>query len=298
MTFVYHSDATTGTDAGFAASFCLVLVLCLLNHSCAETHTFEGTLEANIDVDSRFDPRQWRTDFPRLTLKTSPDENRDLMLEINHFGVNEGRSIGWLRLVDRDRDKITDRVIDRAVITEIVSGDQRVRPSDLRVGQQIRISYAKASIPEKTAAKLEIVDYQRPPKVLRISISLDVKDLTPEETSALEEDLVTSLSWRLPKDISLAKAGEIAEGSNVVGELSVNYFRFTDKDDSVRRTDFLPVYLKHDVIRLETKFADPNSKCNWSQLRLIGSERVKEGENRTLLIVNDMALTKVPFFQF
>ena len=175
---------------------------------------------------------------------------------------------------------------------QINSNGLRLSGSDLRVGQRIRVTYSLKR-QYRDAAKVELLNYSKPLKVLRVSISVVLEGgfknfVSPE---SVESIVITALSWRLPSDVALVKPTANIAGLTLIGELKVTYKLVQSETGLMfRRYEF------SESLDVDTKLLDPTSSTNWAQLRIAGGTRPGDTSDINDM-VNKPVLTKLPTFE-
>jgi len=175
---------------------------------------------------------------------------------------------------------------------QINSNGLRLSGSDLRVGQRIRVTYSLKR-QYRDAAKVELLNYSRPLKVLRVSISVVLEGgfknfVSPE---SVESIVITALSWRLPSDVALVKPTANIAGLTLIGELKVTYKLVQSETGLMfRRYEF------SESLDVDTKLLDPTSSTNWAQLRIAGGTRPGNTSDINDM-VNKPVLTNLPTFE-
>jgi len=175
---------------------------------------------------------------------------------------------------------------------QINSNGLRLSGSDLRVGQRIRVTYSLKR-QYRDAAKVELLNYSRPLKVLRASISVVLEGgfknfVSPE---SVESIVITALSWRLPSDVALVKPTANIAGLTLIGELKVTYKLVQSETGLMfRRYEF------SESLDVDTKLLDPTSSTNWAQLRIAGGTRPGDTSDINDM-VNKPVLTNLPTFE-
>lgn len=205
--------------------------------------------------------------------------------------AEQGIKFGEMRLSASEGEKWV-AAWDLIITDHVSSNGLHLTERDLRMGQRIRVSYELARKP-RSVANVEVLNYSRPSKVLRLSISTVIEGELKGKLSAdsVESVVIAALSWRLPSDVAIAKVTEKAEGMTPIGELKVTYKLIGSRTEWLLRA-----YELYESLDLETKLMDADASTNWDRLSFTGGFSPGGSSD-----VNDMTtkdvLTKVPSFE-
>lgn len=271
-----------------------LLLLYVFQLSCKETLSFEGTIEPVENPESVAGYLQ------RLKLATISGGIKEPVIYVSpEYGYSPKYGFPVLSSVMEARHGRL-WLENLAEVTTISSGGRRLADKDLRIGHQVRVLYPKDTRPEEARAKVEILNYSPPSKILRITVSIDLAKwlpVSPEKLEDVTSDIIACLSWRLPPDIGIAKPNEIPEGSTLLGDLKVTYKRYGYRSSEWTSSLEGPtIYMVEDFIEIDVKLPDGNVSTNWTQLRLVGGDHIKSVDGRNVKF-NQGVLRKVPSFE-
>ncbi|MFN2502263.1 MAG: hypothetical protein ABR530_09650 [Pyrinomonadaceae bacterium] len=172
----------------------------------------------------------------------------------------------------------------------IQSTDGPLRPMDLRIGQQLIVNYARKPVPGPQA--LIVKGYLHPTKFLRVNMltSLPKSGQYSGWENGLNDMLITHLSWRLPPDIGLVKAGEVTDENQVIGEIALRYSLIeTDTVWQLRDKKIL------EFLDIKTQLTEANQTSNWAAIKASGGSTPRG--NNAMDWDHESTLIKVPFFE-
>lgn len=272
----------------FAVSLAFIGVLLLCQLCCKRADSFEAVFEGSTKAGNNTGLISTPELSGSLSGKTG-DCVIQLYTGLNDTDAAQGYEFGEVHLLASSSAYPWAWIIT----DQISSNGLHLTSKDLRTGHRIRVTYETTEKKPRAIAKVELLNYARPTKVLLLSISTAVEGelkgkLSPESVEAV---VITSLSWRLPGDVAILKSTEKAEGMAPIGELRVRYKLIESRTEWALRA-----YDLYESLDLETKLMDASASTNWDRLSFTGG--FSPGGTSD---VNDMTtaavLTKVPSFE-
>jgi hypothetical protein len=281
----------TGQSMRYAVSLAVICILILCQLCCKRVDSFEAVFEGT----TKDKMGSGLMSIPGLSARTTGKvKSCQIVLETQTNATNASGvpPFGEMQLIASMGDDPWVAPWVWVISDQMNSNGLRLNGSDLRVGQRIRVTYSLKR-KYRDVARVELLNYSKPLKVLLVSMSMVLEGgfknfVSPESVEAI---VITALSWRLPSDVALVKSTANTAGLTPIGELKITYKLIQSETGLMFRA-----YEFSETLDVDTKLADPTPSTNWAQLRIVGGTRPGNTSD-----VNDTirtpVLTNVPSFE-